>query len=289
MIASGSWRVRSQDAELAVTEVAGHHLDEPRAGSVAVLAHGAGSSARFIAAAFAGPLATTGLRLVTYDLRGHGASSPARSVADHHLDAHAADLAAVVASVDAEVAVIGGVSLGAHAAVRAVAGGAVGGAAVGDLARRGAVLACLPGWTGRSRPGAGPHAALAEEVHHLGVDGVIARLRSEPGLPRWLRETLLADYPRHDPASLAAALAALDGGEAPDLDELGALGVPLAVVGWGDDPGHPLQVARTWAATAARASLVELGLDELDRGVDRLGRAGVEALARVGRWVPRIG
>ena len=37
MIASGSWRVRSQDAELAVTEVAWLDLDEPRDTSVAAL------------------------------------------------------------------------------------------------------------------------------------------------------------------------------------------------------------------------------------------------------------
>lgn len=243
-------------------------------GPMAVLAHGAGSSARFVAEAFAVPLATAGYRLVTYDLRGHAGSSPARSVADHHLDVHAADLAAVVASIDAEVAVVGGVSLGAHAAVRAVVSAAVSASSV---------LACLPAWVGQAVAGEGPHAAVAAELASHGVDGMLARLRTEPGLPSWLRTTLVTDFSRHDVASLVAALTALDGGAGPDAGELQGLAVPLAVVGWADDPGHPLEVARAWATHADRGRLSTLDLAAMAQGVSALGRAAVEALGAVTR------
>jgi pimeloyl-ACP methyl ester carboxylesterase len=267
-------RLVSDDADLAVVEIGASE-------AAAVIAHGAGSSARFVEAALASPLADAGLRLVTYDLRGHGASTPARSVDDHHLDVHARDLATVAGAVDGEVVVVGGISLGAHAAVRAVGKGGTFGSVRRGVSEPRAVLACLPAWTGAARRGRGPHAAAAEELAHLGVDGVIERLRSERSLPRWLRHTLVTDYLRHDPRSLVAALTSLDGGEAPSLEEIGELEVPLAVVGWEDDPGHPIEVARSWASMGG-GSLVELGLGELEAGVDRLGMAVVEALRAAG-------
>jgi pimeloyl-ACP methyl ester carboxylesterase len=240
----------------------------PPAAPAWIVAHGAGSSARFVAAAFAGPVVAAGGRLVTYDLRGHGASELGRTVADHHLDVHSADLVAVAACVSGPVAVVGGVSLGGHAAVHAAARG---------LLDTEVVLACLPAWTGQAVPGDGPHAAIAEEVRAGGAGAVLARVRREPGLPVWLRETLLLDHARHDQVSLGAALVSLDGGTGPEVAELAALAVPLAVVAWDDDPGHPLEVAREWAA-AATGSLVVLDLFELERGLEVLGDAAVAAV-----------
>ena len=267
------WRVKRSGIELAVAEPSVPGRPSRDGGPVALIAHGAGSSAAFIASAFARPLHASGLRLVTYDLRGHGRSALARSSDDHHIDEHAADLAAVAASIRGEVMVVGGVSLGAHAAVRAVT-------------REGlschAVLACLPAWTGKATPGEGPHAATAAEVQHVGVSRVIARLQVESGIPRWLRETLVAAYSGHDPASLIAALAALDGGEAPNRIEIGSLPVPLAVVGWDGDPGHPIEVAREWVGAAASGHLVTVEFDAMEQGVVRLGEGAVEALAAVG-------
>lgn len=237
-----------------------------------VLAHGAGSSARFLAAAFAAPVLHAGARLVVYDLRGHGASSHARRPCDHHLDVHAADLAAVAASVQGPVTVVGGVSLGAHAAVRAVTTGT----------RADAVLGCLPAWLGLSRPGRGPHAALAARITREGVGPTIAELRADHALAPWLRATLLADYPRHDAASLEAALCALDGAEAPSVAELRALAPPLAIIGWPDDPGHPLAVARRWRDLAPRSALSTLTIGSLEGHLSRLGRTAVVTVRSLG-------
>jgi pimeloyl-ACP methyl ester carboxylesterase len=238
-----------------------------------VVAHGAGSSAWFVADAFAAPVLAAGGRLVTYDVAGHGASRPAREVGDHHLDVHAEDLAAVVASVQGRVAVVGGVSLGAHAAVRAVATAQVAGAAV---------VACLPAWTGRAEVGEGPHAAVAAEVTDGGGHAVLARVREEADLPRWLREVLVRDHARHDEASLAAVLRSLDGGEAPSLVEVASLRVPLGVVGWPDDAAHPLAVAEAWAAAAVEGRLELLALGDLQGDLGALGRAAVRAVRRSG-------
>lgn len=239
-----------------------------------VVAHGAGSSARFVVEALAGPVVRAGRRLVTYDLRGHGASSPARHTRDHHLDVHAADLAHVAASSGDTgsgdtIEVVGGISLGAHAAVRAVA----------DGARCEVALACLPAWTGRAVPGRGPHAAIAARVAEVGVAGHLAAIRDDHDLPGWLRDTLLADLAGHDAASLAAVLTALDGGLAPTAEELVALPVPLAVVGWPDDPGHPLDVAERWAASAVSGHRGVASMAAMGRGVDHLGAVAVTTVS----------
>jgi pimeloyl-ACP methyl ester carboxylesterase len=314
-------------------EVEGGRLAAASVGAPAapawVIAHGVGSSARFVAQAFAGPVLAAGRRLVVYDLRGHGASSLARSVAEHHLDVHATDLLAVVAAVGAGVEVVGGVSLGGHAAVRAVVRGrlvvpaapaapaapatpatpattaapARSAAPVGPARPAApaasafvglpaverdpqaawgpqlrAVLACLPAWTGPSVVGAGPHAAVAAQVRRIGIAAIIGQLRHDTALAGWLRTTLVTDYARHDPASLAAALLALDGGDAPGEEELAALPVPLALVAWPDDPGHPLAVAERWRALAGRSALRAITIDELEAGVERLGRQAVAAV-----------
>ena len=259
------WSVTSGDARLATAAIG------PPGRAAWVLAHGVGSSARFITAAFAGPVLAAGHRLVTYDLRGHGASTPARSRAEHHLDVHAGDLAAVVASLEGDVEVVGGVSLGAHAAVRAVAGGAT----------PRVVLGCLPAWVGRSVAGTGAHAAMARRVRALGVDAHRQAAGSDPGLAPWLRDALTTDLGRHDAASLTAALLALDGAEAPTLEEIAALPRPLAVLAWDDDPGHPLAVAERWAAAAGRGRLCRLALRDLDVGVERLGSRAVAAVTAI--------
>lgn len=281
-VAVRRWSVPRGDALLAVAAIG------PSERPAWVLAHGIGSSARFISAAFAGPILAAGYRLVVYDLRGHGASSTARTVADHHLDVHAADLSAVVASLDGkggsndhgsddgDVEVVGGVSLGAHAAVRAVT--------ATDAAGRPAprvVLACLPAWVGRSVPGSGAHAAIARRVREVGVVAHREAAAADTGLAPWLREALSTDLGRHDEASLAAALLALDGAEAPTLEEVARVTQPLAVLAWGGDPGHPLAVAERWATAATCGRLTQLALRDLDVDVDRLGARAVAAVRAV--------
>lgn len=241
-------------------------IGDPAAPAV-VLAHGVGSSARFVAAACAWPLAIAGYRLVVLVQRGHGDATPCPDVADHALDTYAHDLSAVVGSVPGPVAAVGGVSLGGHAAIRAA------------IAQPRVV--CLPGWTGRTVPGQGPHAVVADEVRRVGSRGLLARLRDDAELPSWLRDTLVTDYARHHPASLEAALVALDGADGPTRAELQRLAPPagagLAVVGWSDDPGHPLAVAQAWAALG-RGAVTRLTLADPDVALTRFGDAIVTAL-----------
>jgi alpha-beta hydrolase superfamily lysophospholipase len=248
--------VTSGDGATLGTDVVGA-VDRP----LVLVLHGVGSSRTHLHEAVVPPLLASGWRVATADLRGHGDGSPVADPSHHGLDRQVADVAALVATL-APVALVG-VSLGGHAAVAAVARGAAPGV------RR--VVAALPAWTGRAVPGVGPHAAVATEVRAHGVAGMLARLGVEEGLRPWLRRVLLRDLAVHDPDSLAAALVALDGGLAPTAAEIGRLGVPLGVVGWPDDPGHPLAVAEAWAAAAATGHLAELTLDDPDREPAALG------------------
>lgn len=237
---------------------------------VFLLLHGVGSSSRFLEEAFAGPVVTAGWRLVTVDLRGHGGSSPVRDPAGHGHARHVADVGALAERFAPTV--VGGVSLGGHAAV---------GAAVAGLSCR-AVLACLPAWSGRAVPGEGPHAAVADEVRRVGVPAMVERFRRDTEMLPWLREVLVRDWTSHDATSLAAALQALDGGLAPTTAELGTLPTPLGLVAWPDDPGHPLDVARSWARTAPHAHLQQLTLQDMEVERSALGRAAVAALDALG-------
>lgn len=255
-------RLRVGDGELAVHDVGG--VGEPF-----VVAHGVGSSARFVLDAFASPFAEAGWRLVAFDLRGHGESDPAPRPARHGLAAVTTDLVAVADHVDARG--LGGVSLGGHVAVAAAA------EAPG---RWDAVLACLPAWTGTAVRGLGAHADVAAAVRERGIDATVSGFRGDPALPGWLREVLVRDWRRADPDSLLAALASLDGGRAPDLATLAALPTPLGLVGWPDDPGHPFAVAQQWAEAAPDARLVQLRLEDLEGDLEALGRAAVRALGR---------
>lgn len=264
MTAEGGARRRhvtgSQGVSLEVTEVG-----SPGATAL-VLAHGVGSSARFVLEAFGGPVTAAGLRLVAYDLRGHGGSTPVRDPAGHALERHLEDLHAVVLASRARL--VGGVSLGGHVAVGyAARGGEVEG-----------VAACLPAWTGRAVPGEGPHAAVASEVAGVGVRTLVERFTRDEVMAPWLRRVLIRDWSAHDPDSLRAALIALDGALAPTDAELASLSVPLGVVGWPGDPGHPLDVARSWAERAPRGHLVETTLGAMDDELTTLGRAAVRAL-----------
>lgn len=249
-----------------ITTTAAGSPDAP----VVLFGHGVGSSSRFLLEAFGPPLVGAGWQVVAHDLRGHGASTPCPHPSDYHLDRLVADLDRLVEVFAPRV--IAGVSLSAHVAIRYAAR---------SPHPRMAVVACLPAWTGASEPGVGPHAVVADTVGAVGVPAMIEHFGTDDDLRLWLRDVLVRDWAIHDEASLVAALRSLDGGGAPTLEDLQALASPLALVGWPDDPGHPLEVAEAWRDAAREAWLESIALVDLDEDLTRFGEAVVTALERL--------
>lgn len=240
----------------------------PGSGPVVVLQHGVGSSCRFLAESVAPPLVELGWQVVVAPVRGHRGADPVPDARRHSLAHLATDVGALVEATGALVC--GGVSIGGHAAVAAVARGLTPSST--------AVVAALPAWTGSARAGRGPHAAVAAEVATVGVSGMWHRLAATDGMRPWLRRVLLRDLAVHDEHSLAAAFAALHGGDAPTTDELASLPPGCGVVGWDGDAGHPLEEAHRWAMTMPGGRLATLGIADLDEDPVALGRAMAEVV-----------
>jgi pimeloyl-ACP methyl ester carboxylesterase len=248
-----SWRLAVAGAALAVTE-----RGDPAAPAV-VVAHGVGSTGEFAARCWAGCV-QAGYRLVTYDLRGHGDSGPSD---DHTIATHARDLAALADATGARV--VGGTSLGAHvAAVHA------------STHHVDALLLAIPGTLGPDVPTSLANAAVAEEIAATGVAETLRRIAADEAVPRWVVIELERSWPRHDEASLVAALRAI-AREAPPEARTAA---PTGVVGLVDDPAHPFAAAEAYATALPRAALESLTLAEWGERRAILGDAALAACRR---------
>ncbi|HEX4248168.1 MAG TPA: alpha/beta hydrolase [Pseudonocardia sp.] len=229
-----------------------HPSHHPSGGPrTAVLLPGSGSDEVFVRAALASPLRAIGLTVLTPTVR------PGAEVVDGYLAALDA------AALDGPV-LVGGISLGAQVAARWAArrtDGAVTG-----------LLLALPAWTGLpgSAPAAVAASVTADAVRRDGLAATIDNTRAQT--PGWLGDELARAWARHG-AGLADSLDTAAATPGPTATELAGLRVPVAVVGLGDDPVHPLAVARRWAALSPRSALVSSTLSALGRDRATLGRA----------------
>lgn len=224
----------------------------------AVIAHGAGSTADFIARSFAAALAACGFRLVTWNQWDAGAE---RSLAD------LADLANRF-----DAALLGGFSLGAHLAAR-LAARDPGAAAAG-------LWLVMPAWTGLPDGVAHLSHEAAAAVAADGVDGALRRV--EHGAPAWVHGELATAWAEYGAERLARSLRDTAASLAPTTEELASLDRAVGVVALAGDPFHPEPVAEAWAGTLPRARLrvVQPVEPAADRAV--LGRAAAAAWRAAG-------
>jgi pimeloyl-ACP methyl ester carboxylesterase len=246
--------MRSGDVELAG--------DEAGEGTPVVLLHGLTATRRYVVMG-SRALERSGHRVIAYDARGHGRSSPAPGRDAYTYDDLGGDLIAVLDDRGIERAVLAGASMGAHTllwlALRAperVAGlvvitPAYDPATQDDEAR-------LARWD-----------ALAEGLARGGIDGFIAA-QGRPDVPESWQETVekvtRQRLGQHEhPDAVADALRAVPRSRPfGSIDELGAISVPVTVVASSDepDPGHPQAVGEAYAVAIPGARLV---LDEPGR------------------------
>ncbi len=231
------------------------HLVRPPRGlnRVAVLAHGSGSTAEFVRRAFGDALAEAGVRLVAVDDRS-GA-----------LERVAAGLASAVdafrAAGSGEV-LVGGVSLGAHAAAVVAAG----------RPWLAGVLLALPAWTGPPSKVAALSTAAGHDLERNGVPDTLKRLDGRG----WVAAELAVAWPMYAPGQLARALAATGRSAGPTPAQLAAIEAPTGLFAEPDDPFHPDAVARSWAELVRRSYVVVERVDPVD-GARDLGRQSVRA------------
>jgi pimeloyl-ACP methyl ester carboxylesterase len=218
-------------------------------GRTAVVAHGCGSTADLVRRAFARPLASTGLDLVAFDDRTGDVDAVTERLGDL-VD----DLGAVL---------VGGISLGAHAAVRVAA------------RRPGleGVLLALPAWTGPPGAVAALSGSAADEVERAGLEAVLALL-ADGG---WVGRELALAWPAYGEAALVSCLRATAPSAGPTESELGSLAMPVGIAALADDPYHPLDVAQRWSELIPRTGLrvVDPGTIAADRSA--VGWAAVQA------------
>jgi pimeloyl-ACP methyl ester carboxylesterase len=225
--------------------------------ALALLAHGAGSCPE-TARRLLGPAVPPGVEIRAVDSRGS-------------IDDVVARIAE--AARDGEVALVGGISLGAHAAALW--------SARGGIAR--SLLLAMPAWTGDAEQVAALTASTADDIEAFGIERVLARVAGVAADDDWVLDELRRGWRTYDDVRLAATLRSAAASPGPTPDELARITAPTAVVALADDPLHPAAVARRWTDVLPRAALGVVGRHEPahDRGaLGRVGRTLLDSLER---------
>jgi pimeloyl-ACP methyl ester carboxylesterase len=237
--------------------------EEAGEGPAIVLLHGLTATRRYVVMG-SRLLERSGYRVVAYDARGHGQSSPAPDPAAYGYEQLARDLQAVLDQLGIARAALAGASMGAHTALRFALAHPERVAALGivtpafDPAAPVVGLAAGPSETAPE----GDRSMLARGLREGGVDGFLAAYDFAAVPPAW-RETVarvvrqrLAAHAHPDAVADALEIVPRSRPFA-SLDELGRLAAPTVVVASRDevDPGHPLALAERYAAAIPGATL----------------------------------
>ena len=228
--------------------------EEGGEGVPVVLLHGLTATRRYVVMG-SRSLERGGHRVVAFDARGHGASTPAPDPDAYDYDDLVTDLVAVLDDRGIDRAVLAGASMGAHTAVRLAL----------DAPERVAGLVVI---TPAFDPESDDHRdlerwdALSKGLREGGVEGFVAAY-GEPGVPEAWRETidkvLRQRLGAHEhPEAVADALRAVPRSRPFQAwEELGAIEAPTVVVASRDeaDPGHPYATGERYAEAIAGARL----------------------------------
>lgn len=230
--------------------------EESGEGPPVLLLHGLTATRRYVVMG-SKLLERSGHRVIQYDARAHGRSSPAPEPAAYNYELLTDDALAVLDDRGVERAVLAGASMGAHTLLNLalrrpdrVAGIAVITPAYsGDEARE---QARLQRWD-----------RLSEGLRSGGVDGFLEAFGVPDGTPEFAKTVLTVTRQRlsqHDhPDALADALSALPRSRPfAGLDELAALAVPAVVVASNDgaDPEHPEALGVAYSEAIPNARLI---------------------------------
>jgi pimeloyl-ACP methyl ester carboxylesterase len=260
--------------------------DEAGEGVPVVLLHGLTATRRYVVMG-SRALERSGHRVVAYDARGHGASSPALAPEEYTYEDLGHDLLAVLDDRGIERAVLAGASMGAHTLLWL---------ALNAPERVAGLVVITPAYDPATQDDERRLArwdALANGLEHGGVEGFIAA-QGRPEVPEAWQETVekvtrqrLSQHQHLD--AVADALRVVPRSRPfAATDDLRAVTVPTVVVASADgpDPGHPQAVGEAYAAAIPGARLVldEPGKSPIAWQGSQLSRliAGLAAEVKVG-------
>jgi 3-oxoadipate enol-lactonase len=231
-------------------------LDDSGEGVPVVLAHGLTATRRYVVMG-SRALQRSGHRVIAYDARGHGASSPAPDADAYAYEELGRDLEAVLDGLGIERAVLAGASMGAHTQLWL---------ALARPERVAGLVVITPAYTGSEPDDPARLArwdALSQGLRSGGIEGFL-EAQGDPQVPERWRETVvkvirqrLALHEHLD--AVADALHAVPRSRPfGDIQELAEIAVPTVVVASDDevDPEHPLAVGEAYAAAIPGARLI---------------------------------
>lgn len=230
--------------------------EESGSGPPVLLLHGLTATRRYVVMG-SKLLERSGHRVIQYDARAHGHSSPAPDPADYSYDLLADDALAVLDDRGVERAVIAGASMGAHTLLTL---------ALRRPERVAGIVVITPAYSGdeaRERERLARWDRLSEGLRTGGIDGFLDAFGVPEGTPEFAKTVLTVTRQRlaqHDHLdALADALQALPRSwPFGSLDELGALEMPAVVVASGDeaDPEHPEALGIAYSEAIPNARLI---------------------------------
>ncbi len=231
-------------------------LQDDGDGAPVLLLHGLTATRRYVVMG-SRTLERSGHRVIAYDARGHGQSSPAPRPDAYGYDELAMDLEAVLDDRGTDRAVLAGASMGAHTLLRF---------ALDRPQRVSGLVVITPAFDPLTSDDPARLArwdALSEGLRRGGTEGFVAAYGRPRVAEQWQDTVLKVVRQRlslHDhPEALADALHEVPRSHPfSSLDELGAISVPVAVVASDDDadPEHPREIGEAYAAAIPGARLV---------------------------------
>lgn len=203
-----------------------------------------------------------------------------------YLEERSGEIEAVIASI-ASVAgplldagqdvVVGGISLGAHAAA---AWAAISGALTGPLPVR--LVLALPAWTGAPDAVAAATRSSAARIRAVGIDSVLHDLQTLAQAGQAspvVAELVRRSWASYDDEALAQALEGAAASPAPDVAALRAIRAATVVITWPGDPLHPESVGRRWAQEIPGAIWTQVTWSEMAVDIGAFARSVARAVA----------
>jgi 3-oxoadipate enol-lactonase len=231
-------------------------VEEAGEGIPVVLLHGLTASHRYVVMG-SRALERSGHRVIAYDARGHGRSSPATSPSAYGYGDLGADALAVIDALGVQRAVFAGASMGAQTLAWL---------ALHAPDRVGALVVITPAYepaTAQDPARLARWDELADGLRRSGIDGFLAAYGRPPVAEEWQETVLRVMRQRlsaHEhPEAVADALQAVPRSRPfRAFAELAAISVPVAVVASADeaDPEHPQAVGEAYAEAIPGSRLV---------------------------------